>query len=122
MHHDNQAALKQIIGRRVRELRKASGLKQQALTEMLGAKSHSTISEVELGRRLPSRSLAHALATFFDVPVGYFLGDSTPAQHSNPETLALKAWLRSELAAMQSCHDEMAQRLQRATARIEQHA
>lgn len=105
MLEDNPTALKHGIGQRVRALRKDKGLKQQALTEMIGAKSHSTISELELGRRMPSPATLHALAAVFQVPVGYLLGDTTPEPSETPETRALKASLRSELAEIRSCLD-----------------
>lgn len=122
MREANKTALKHGIGQRVRELRKAKGLKQEALTAMIGAKSHSTISELELGRRLPSSATLHALAAVFQVSVGYLLGDTDAEQSDSPETRALKASLRSELAKLQSCHDEMSRRIQRATALVEMHA
>ena len=103
MREDNPTALKQGIGNRVRALRKDKRLKQQALTEMIGAKSHSTISALELGRRMPSPATLHALAAVLQVPVWYLLGDMPPEPSADPEAPALKASLRSELAEMRSC-------------------
>jgi transcriptional regulator with XRE-family HTH domain len=115
MRKDNQIALKQMIGTRVRALRKERDWKQQTLTEMIGAKSHTTISEVENGHRMPSSATLRALADVFDVPVDYLLGKTASEDSSAPETLALKASLRSELAELRSC-------LERATALVEMHA
>jgi transcriptional regulator with XRE-family HTH domain len=115
MHEDNLEALKEMVGARVRALRKERDWKQQTLTEMIGAKSHSTISEVENGHRMPSSATLRALAAVFDVSVDSLLGTTASEDSSTPETRALKASLRSELAELRSC-------LERATALVERHA
>lgn len=115
MREDNQTALKQMVGMRVRALRKERAWKQQTVTAMIGAKSHSTISEVENGHRMPSSATLRALADVFDVSTDYLLGKTASEDSSNPETRALKASLRAELSALKSC-------LERATALVELHA
>jgi putative transcriptional regulator len=56
------------VKNRVRELRLASDLSQEALGSGLGV-SRQTINSIENGRYLPSLPLAIAIARFFDTTV-----------------------------------------------------
>jgi transcriptional regulator with XRE-family HTH domain len=102
MRADKKTALKKEIGQLVRALRNERDWKQQALAHMIGDRSHSTISEIENGRRMPSPATLRALAEVFDVSVAYLLGKPDAAPESTPETRALKASIRSELDVARS--------------------
>lgn len=108
-----------LVGERVRQLRDARGWKQQTLAEMIGAKSHSTIAEIETGSRFPSSSKLRALARVFDVSVSSLLGEPDDGHENQADTLILKASLRSELAHIRSCHEETTRRLERVSALID---
>ena len=108
MRGDRQVGLKQEIGARVRMLRKARGWKQQALAEMLGDRSHSTVSEIERGHRMPSPATLHALAEVFAVSVGYLLGKPDTDREGTPETRVLKDSMRSALDEIRACLDRAA--------------
>ena len=97
MRRGKKTALKQEVGERVRTLRKERDWKQQVLADMIGDKSHSTISDIETGHRMPSPATLHALAEVFAVSVGYLLGKPDSASESTPETRAITASIRSEL-------------------------
>ena len=103
------------VGKRVRLLREAKGWKQQALATMIGEESHSTISDIENGKRMPKSAKLRALARAFDVTVAYLLGETQPDDLPNPEILALKASLRSELERIRSCNEDIADVLKQAT-------
>ena len=49
MRRGKKTALKQEVGERVRTLRKERDWKQQVLADMIGDRSHSTISDIENG-------------------------------------------------------------------------
>lgn len=91
------------IGGRIRTLRKEQKMKQQTLADMIGIPSRSTISDIERGQRRASTAVLKAMAQVFQVSVGYLVGDTASQQGESPETLALKARLRSEVAEMRSC-------------------
>ena len=108
MDEDRQVGLKQEIGARVRMLRNERDWKQQVLAELIGDKSHSTISEIENGRRMPSPATLHALAEVFDVSVGYLLGKPDADREGTPETRVLKDSMRSALDEIRACLDRAA--------------
>lgn len=62
---------------RVRELREASGLSQQALGEALGV-SRQTINSIETGKYDPSLPLAFALARHFHRTIEEIFDDQEP--------------------------------------------
>lgn len=109
----------QVVGERVRQLRDARGWKQQTLAEMIGAKSHSTIAEIETGTRFPTARKLRALARVFDVTVDSLMGEPDDAPQRQADTMILKASLRSELAHLRSCHEETTRRLERVSALID---
>jgi transcriptional regulator with XRE-family HTH domain len=59
------------IGKVIREQRKAAGMTQAALAEMIGLESE-TVSRMENGVRLPSIEKLVEIAESFDVPVAVF--------------------------------------------------
>jgi transcriptional regulator with XRE-family HTH domain len=103
----NCEALRHALGERVRKLRQMHDLKQQALATMIGAASHSTITDIENGKRMPSTATLDALAEVFHVSVDYLLGKTPSDAANNPEVLALKASLRSELERISSWNEDI---------------
>lgn len=65
-----------IVGQKIKALRKARSLTQDALSEPLGGLSRSQISNIETGRRNISLPQVKALADFFNVSLDV-LGLST---------------------------------------------
>lgn len=108
MRAGKKIVLKQELGQRVRVLRNERNWKQQALAEMIGDKSHSTISEIENGRRMPSQATLYALAEVFDVSVGYLMGKPDADREVTPETRVLKDSMRSALDEIRACLDRAA--------------
>lgn len=60
---------------RIRELRKAAGLTQQQLGDVLGV-AKNTVSQYESGRNEPNDSIKIALANHFNVSLDYLLGNT----------------------------------------------
>lgn len=65
--------MKIFLGKRLKELRIASGLTQKQLAELLGINS-VTYLHYEKEQREPPLSLLADMAKFFDVSVDYLLG------------------------------------------------
>jgi transcriptional regulator with XRE-family HTH domain len=65
-----------LFGRRLRELRKARGLTQEALAE-LAELSGNYISDLELGLKVPSLTILVCLSQALDVDVPELLADFT---------------------------------------------
>jgi transcriptional regulator with XRE-family HTH domain len=65
-----------MFGKRIVELRKKKGLTQSALSEILGI-SRSALSLYEIEKREPDINTLNNLASIFNVPVGYILGDNS---------------------------------------------
>jgi transcriptional regulator with XRE-family HTH domain len=63
----NQLAVK--VGERIRALRIARGMKQEALALEVGYSSRGTIAQFENGLALPSIDKAVAIAEFFRIPL-----------------------------------------------------
>lgn len=59
------------IGSKLQSLRKACGFSQQLVADKLGLK-RSTLSNYEIGRRLPSLTDLGRLAEFYGVGLDYF--------------------------------------------------
>ncbi|CFW99416.1 Cro/C1-type helix-turn-helix domain [Syntrophomonas zehnderi OL-4] len=64
------------LGRRIRNLRKASNLSQQDLSQILGV-SRSAIASYENGSRYPDHVTLIKMASYFEVSVDYLLGVNT---------------------------------------------
>jgi transcriptional regulator with XRE-family HTH domain len=65
----------ELFPKRLKELRKASGLTQTALGEIAGVKAQA-MNEMEHGRNYPSYRTLVALADYFDVSLDYLVGRS----------------------------------------------
>ncbi len=63
------------FGERVKVLRKQKGIKQKALADMLGYKSHTAIVHMENGLQAPSLEMALLLARALGVSLKELLGD-----------------------------------------------
>lgn len=64
----------EIFARRLKHLREQRGLSTRALGEIVGT-SNATISRYETGKRDPDLSIAHKLATYFNVTIEYLCGE-----------------------------------------------
>jgi transcriptional regulator with XRE-family HTH domain len=53
----------------LRALRQRAGLTQVELADRLGLASHTYLSHLERGKKVPSPALLTRLAAFFDVPM-----------------------------------------------------
>ena len=62
---------------RLQELRKAKGLTQKALGELINS-TESTIQSYELKRRKPTLDVIIALANVFQVSADYLIGRDNP--------------------------------------------
>jgi len=58
-----------LLGNRIRELRKASGASLREFARKLGNVSAAHVSDIELGRRFPSDGLLSKIASVLDVPL-----------------------------------------------------
>lgn len=67
------------IGVAVRELRKAKGMSQASLAEVIG-RSTDAISQIELGKSLPSLETLLSLAGALGVPAYALLPDDVPEE------------------------------------------
>ncbi len=66
---------KEIIGRRIKQLRIAKNLKVKELAEMLGI-TQPALSKVETGKRGISIEVARKLSDIFNVSIDYILGNT----------------------------------------------
>lgn len=67
--------MKNKIGKRIKELRKAAGMTQSELASRLGI-SASAVGMYEQGRREPDSNIMVKLCTVFDVSGDYLLGNT----------------------------------------------
>jgi transcriptional regulator with XRE-family HTH domain len=81
-----------LFGRRVKHLREANGLSQDALATAIGYGSRSSIANIESGRQEPPLSIALALADFFGVRLEALTADE-PAESPDPASIAVRAFL-----------------------------
>jgi transcriptional regulator with XRE-family HTH domain len=81
-----------LFGRRVKHLREASGLSQDALATAIGYGSRSSIANIESGRQEPPLSIALTLADFFGVRLEDMTADE-PAESPDPTNIAVRAFL-----------------------------
>jgi transcriptional regulator with XRE-family HTH domain len=65
----------QRFGEKLRILRERQGMGVRELTRAIGYTTHSYISEVESGKKLPSRKLISEVARLFDVSYDQLLND-----------------------------------------------
>lgn len=119
MSEMNCEAVRHALGARVRQLRKKHRWKQQALATMIGAASHSTITDIENGKRMPSTTILNALAEVFHVSVDYLLGKPLSAATNNPEVLAWKDSLRCELELISSFNEDISNVVKHAKALLD---
>jgi transcriptional regulator with XRE-family HTH domain len=80
------------FGRRIKHLRKASGLSQDALATAIGYGSRGSIANIESGRQEPPLSMALALADFFGVRLEDLTADE-PGEPPDPASIAVRAFL-----------------------------
>ena len=71
-----------LIGKVIRDARRAAGLRQQDLAELIGCKS-ITISHIERGYRRPNRKLLGAVTKALELDDGYF--DDVMFQATGPD-------------------------------------
>lgn len=76
---------KNILGERLRQLRKAKGMTQEELGAVLG-RTKFNISNYEKGKRQPDNDTLRILSDFFDVSTDYLLGKTNVRHYV--ETLA----------------------------------
>lgn len=107
------------VGTRIFALRKAHGLKQQALAHMIGIPSRSVISDIERGKRAPSVSELKGMARVFHVSVSYLVGDPAMTEDSAQDVCQLKAAYRAALERIQSCDAERSEAIQDAFSLLE---
>ena len=69
-----QDRLKEIVGRRLKAARKATGLSESAAAQKIGHKGVTQISLAESGERLPTLSTIVELCNLYCVPVDYVVG------------------------------------------------
>ena len=65
----------QRLGEKVRTLRKRRGMTVKSLALALGFPSHSYVSEIETGKKLPSTEMIIKLADLFQVTVDELVRD-----------------------------------------------
>lgn len=66
----------QRFGEKLRKLREQRGMTVRTLAQTLGYTTHSYISEVESGKKLPSRHLMAEVARLFAVSYDKLLDDN----------------------------------------------
>lgn len=65
----------QRFGEKMRTLRERQGIGVRELARAIGYTTHSYISEVEAGKKLPSRKLISEIARLFNVSYDQLLDD-----------------------------------------------
>lgn len=105
-----------MFGKRIVELRKRQGLTQAELARAVGI-SRSALSLYEIEKREPDIETLSKLATLFNVPVGYILGneheviDYANYTMDTPEfALGLKMRIQDLIAEQELSEDEFAKR------------
>jgi transcriptional regulator with XRE-family HTH domain len=81
-----------LFDRRIKHLRKARGLSQDALARALGYGSRGSIANIESGRQEPPLSIALALADFFGVRLEGLTAEE-PGEPPDPAIIAVRAFL-----------------------------
>lgn len=105
-----------MFGKRIVELRKGRGLTQAELARSIGI-SRSALSLYEIEKREPDIETLNKLASLFEVPVGYILGNEHEViDYANytmdiPEfALDFKMRIRDLMAEQKMSEEEFAQR------------
>lgn len=65
----------QNFGSKLRRLRKSKGVTLKELAHALGYSTHSYLSEVESGRKIPTAVLILKVSRYFDVPTDVLMKD-----------------------------------------------
>ncbi len=76
----------EIIGKRLRELRKEKGLSIRALATKVDI-SHNTLAAYERQDMMPSLENGYKLAEYFEIPIEYFLKGKKVFTDFNDSTL-----------------------------------
>jgi len=87
MEGDIQYRADESLGRRVRRRRKELRLSQVELSNSAGI-NQGYLSEIERGRRHPSKHTLNALAVALDIPEAVLIGTGTA--HDNPQPLEVR--------------------------------
>lgn len=77
-----------MFARRLAELRKAKGLKQKNLAELINI-SRDTYAQYEIGRRSPEYETLIKIANFHGVTVDYLVGNDTISKEMDAEIAIL---------------------------------
>ena len=85
-----------MLGKRLRALRKARGLTQQELGELLGITA-SAVGMYEQGRRAPDHHTLAELCRLFQVPADYFLLEESPPEKGPTELAQMLEEFRQKL-------------------------
>ncbi len=95
------------IGKALQQKRKTLGLTQEELAHMVGYKSKTAISKIELGRKIPSDKCI-ALANILDMDVLYLLGQDVPPNdiHGNDNSRTME--VEKMVAEINSLPDSVA--------------
>ena len=91
---------KENIGRTIRLLRTAAGIKQKELAETVGIQPNS-LSLIESGRRGLSLTLLRLIAKALDVPVSLLFWDSGGYSRKTSRETALLKQLKEQLLDME---------------------
>lgn len=70
----------QLFGAKLRYVRRQCGLTQGELAEQLALASYAYINRLEANQRDPALQLVLRIASFFDLPIDYFLRDAIPVE------------------------------------------
>lgn len=73
------------IGKKIKQLRKSRGLKQQVIADMFQV-TRGTVSNWEIGRRMPDVKTLEKLASYYNVGMEFFV--PTPSKNEIQELLA----------------------------------
>jgi transcriptional regulator with XRE-family HTH domain len=87
----------ETLGQRVRGLRHAHGLSQEAVAARTGLTRH-TIDRLEKDRGEADTRTLRQVSRLFGVPIGELFGES--ARHGGPPHEEFDAWLRSDARAL----------------------
>ena len=83
------------LGQRIQELRRQSGLSQEALGEALGV-SRQAVSKWEGDNGIPELDTLIAMSRLFSITVGQLLGVETPEEKAEEETAENPAGFTAE--------------------------
>ena len=72
----------QYFGAKLRQLRKSKKMTLKDLAQAVGYSSHTYMSELEKGRKVPTTNLVVKVAELFDVSTDYLLNNEPPTKDS----------------------------------------